>query len=295
MALLGLGVLLSAITLAAVVAGAEPQGAHALGPGYDARAYWLAARTEPYGGEVGAFGAYLYSPAFLQATAPLTSLTWDAFLGVWTGLAMVVLAGLAGPLLFAPLLLFAFFEIWGGNIHLLLAAAIVVGFRWPAAWSLVLLTKMTPGIGLLWFAARREWRSLAVAFAATAGIVVVSWLYEPRLWAEWIEMLSLNTQARPAAVIGSETGSVTPGSVPIPLIARLPLAALLVVYAARRDEKWLVPVAAMLALPVLWWGGLSMLVGSVALRRQAIEQALSDVLERLRVRGESNVTRTAAS
>ena len=28
--------------------------------------------------------------------------------------------------------------------------------RWPAAWAFVLLTKMTPGIGLLWFAFRRD-------------------------------------------------------------------------------------------------------------------------------------------
>ena len=53
-----------------------------------------------------------------------------------------------------------------------IAAAIVIGFRWPAAWSLVLLTKITPGIGLLWFAVRREWRSLAIALGAVIMIVV---------------------------------------------------------------------------------------------------------------------------
>ena len=65
-------------------------------------------------------------------------------------------------------------EILIGNIHLLLAAAIVLGFRWPGTWAFVLLTKVTPGVGLLWFAVRREWRSLGIALGATAAIVAVS-------------------------------------------------------------------------------------------------------------------------
>ena len=66
---------------------------------------------------------------------------------------------LTGPRLFAVGVLLATVELAGGNISLLLAVAIVVGFRWPAAWAFVLLTKVTPGIGLLWFVVRREWRS----------------------------------------------------------------------------------------------------------------------------------------
>jgi hypothetical protein len=62
---------------------------------------------------------------------------------------------------------FALMELAGGNIEILIAVAIVVGFRWPAAWSFVLLTKVTPGVGLLWFAVRREWNQLATALVAT--------------------------------------------------------------------------------------------------------------------------------
>ena len=47
-----------------------------------------------------------------------------------------------------------------GNIHVLLAVTILAGFRYPGAWSFVVLTKVTPGIGLLWFAIRREWGAL---------------------------------------------------------------------------------------------------------------------------------------
>ncbi|HSH21566.1 MAG TPA: glycosyltransferase 87 family protein, partial [Candidatus Caenarcaniphilales bacterium] len=260
---LALGVLLAAATLAAVVAGAEPLNEARLGPGYDGRAYWEAARGTPYGRQVGVFGAYLYSPAFLQAFALLGALPWELFLGLWTAIALGALALMVGPLLFAPLLAVAFPEVWGGNIHLLMAAAIVVGFRWPAAWAFVLLTKVTPGIGLLWFAVRGEWRSLATAVAATGAVAFASWLFVPTLWAQWIGVLVSNSAA-----------STVAGSVPIALEVRLPLAVGVVVYGARRNHDWLVPIAAMLALPVLWWGGLSMIVGAVALRRRTAETLL---------------------
>ena len=49
--------------------------------------------------------------------------------------------------------LLAVVELSGGNIRLLGVAA-VIGFRRPP-WSFVILTKVTPGIGLLWFVVRR--------------------------------------------------------------------------------------------------------------------------------------------
>ena len=76
-----------------------------------------------------------------------------------------------------------------GQVDLLMAAAIVVGFRWPAAWALPILTKVTPGVGLLWFAVRREWRSLAIALGATAAIVAVSFAINADAWLGWLGML----------------------------------------------------------------------------------------------------------
>ena len=73
--------------------------------------------------------AYLYSPAFLQALSPLRALPWPLFVGVWTIVLLAVLLWLAGPLLFVPLVrALPCPELWGGNITILLAAAIVVGF-----------------------------------------------------------------------------------------------------------------------------------------------------------------------
>ena len=99
-------------------------------------------------------------------------------------------------------------ELWGGNITILLAAMIVIGFRRPGVWAFAVLTKVTPALGLLWFVVRREWRALVEVGVVTAAIVAVSLLIAPALWREWIELLASST--------GSSTVS---GSVPIPLAA----------------------------------------------------------------------------
>jgi len=229
------------------------------GTGQDARCYWQATLANPYlHSDWNDPIAYVYSPAFLQLVSPLTALPWQAFMAVWTALLVLAVRFLTGPRLLAAGLLFPFaaMEVAGGNVSLLLAAAIVVGFRWPAAWSIVLLTKITPGIGLLWFAVRREWRSLAIALGVTAAIALVSFVVLPGQWRAWIDVVVQN------ALAGK---SGTWASVPIPLWIRLPFAIALVVWGARTDRRWTVPVAAMLALPALWYGGLSMLLAVIPL------------------------------
>ena len=59
--------------------------------------------------------------------------------------------------------------------------------------------------------------------------------------------------------------SATWASVPIPLWIRLPAAIALVVWGARTNRRWTVPVASMLALPAVWYGGLSMLLAVIPL------------------------------
>jgi len=51
----------------------------------------------------------------------------------------------------------------------------------------------------------------------------------------------------------------------IPLLPRLGVALAIVIAGARAGQRWTVPLAAMLALPVLWLAGLSMMVAVVAL------------------------------
>ena len=75
-------------------------------------------------------GAYLYSPAFAQLIRPLTILPWPVFVTVWTAFNLAIVWWLLGrwslpAMLFIPIP----FEIVSGNVHLMYAAAIVLGFR----------------------------------------------------------------------------------------------------------------------------------------------------------------------
>ena len=104
-------------------------------------------------------------------------------LGIWV---------LAGP--FTLLVIFTpqvATEISLGNIHIFLAVVTVFGLRWPWLWAFVLLTKVTPGVGLVWFAVRREWRSLWIALGVTAAIALPTGLLYPQLWADLIRVLRM--------------------------------------------------------------------------------------------------------
>jgi len=256
------GIVVAVVAWGLVVAFAEPWG-RLWGTGQDARCYYQATLADPYlHSSWNDPIAYVYSPAFLQLVSPLTALPWQAFMAVWTALLIAAVRFMTGPRLLAAGLLFPFtaMEVAGGNVSLLLAAAIVIGFRWPATWALVLLTKITPGIGLLWFAVRREWRSLFIALAATAAIASVSALFMPAAWRTWLDV-----------IIANAGKGGTWASVPVPLLIRLPIAVAVVVWGARTDRRWTVPIASMLALPALWYGGLSMLLAVIPLRPSAEE------------------------
>jgi hypothetical protein len=262
------GLLVAVLLVVLMTALAEPFEPESFGPGHDARAYWAVPLDDPYvPGSVGQESAYLYSPAFLVALSPLRALSWPLFLAVWTTGLLAVLFWLARPLLFLPLLLLALPEIWGGNITILLAAALVVGFGRSAAWAFPLLTKLTPGLGILWFAVRREWLAFSLAIAATLAVIAATAVLAPGLWAQWFQLLT------------SSTGSSTvPGSIPVPLILRLPVAIAVIVFAAWRGWRWLLPIGVLLAMPVIWWGSLALLTACVALKREEIEARFDALL-----------------
>ena len=131
----------------------------------DVRYYWAAdpANLYPHP-EAGEHNGFNYSPLFDWLMAPGRLLPFEVFVAIWRAILLIALVYLAGP--FTIFVLFTVpvaSEINAGNVQILLALAIVMGFRWPASWSFVLLTKVTPGIGLLWFALRRQWRHVAIA------------------------------------------------------------------------------------------------------------------------------------
>lgn len=230
----------------------------------DARVYWRFDFDALYGrGTVGGRDAYLYSPAFAQLFAPFGILPWEAFKGLWSALNIGVLAWLAGPRWAALLLLFpgspVSDEVSTGNLHLLMAAAAVVGFHHPGTWAFNLLTKVTPGVGLLWFVGRRDWRSLVIAAAVTVGISAVSFAVAPQLWFQWAESLRHNAGvAIPASAVAFTA----------PLWLRVVAASAIALGGGIRGWRWTVPVAMTLALPVPWLSGLSILVAVLALWRR---------------------------
>jgi hypothetical protein len=241
----------------------------------DAFAYWATRDGDLYGAaDTGRLGSYLYSPAFAQLLAPFVWLPWPVFAAAWTALLLAIHRLVVGPRLALPLLLFIPipFEIVSGNVHLLYAAVIVFGFRYPALWALVVLTKVTPGLGLVWFLVRREWRALAIALSVTAAIATVSFLLAPADWWRWLDVLRRDAVA-PLA---------TPGwYLPVPLLVRLPLATAIIAWGGLTDRRWTVPVAVALALPVLWLNGLAILAALVPLLR-ASRSALPMTLARAR-------------
>src|SRR5262245_51148072 len=146
----------------------------------DAYAYWTTRSGDFYAAaDTGRIGAYLYSPAFAQLLTPLTWLPLNVFTAIWTAVNCAALWYLMRrwslvSLLFLPIP----FEIISGNVHLLYAVAIAVAFRgvrWASSWLLMFITKVTPFVGVLWFAVRREWRAFAWAVGVTAAVVAVSY------------------------------------------------------------------------------------------------------------------------
>jgi hypothetical protein len=236
--------------------------------GFDAFAYWHLDIEHPYTQAAGALGAFTYTPVAARLFAPAALLPWTTFLFLWLSVlvgTMIWLGWRRSLILLA--LPFVSVELYHGNIHLLMAAAIALGFRYPAAWAFITLTKVTPGIGLLWFAVRREWRSLAIALGATAAVAGVSMLIDSRLWLEWLN----------GAILRVAAEGVGQPTLPLPLALRLPAAALLVVWGAVTDRKWTVPAASALALPVPWFSGLAILAAVPALDRPALQPRTSTV------------------
>lgn len=251
----------------AVMTAGPSQWFRPTGFGFDTRSYWgLRAPLYPGPGTDDGYGFYRYSPAFVPFLMLASAVPWPVFATGWIALLVGVYIWMAGadkwPLLvFVPVL----FEFYLGNIHLLLALAVVLGFRWPATWAFVLLTKITPGIGLWWFVVRREWRPLAIALGVTAAIVIAGVLMAPGAWRDWYVSLTVT-----APSIGSNQVSV-------PLPIRLLAAFLLVTWGALTDRRWTVMVAATLALPTLWFHGLAMLVGIVALEHGQPERLATSI------------------
>jgi hypothetical protein len=224
------------------------------GPGFDFFAYWAVDPADPYAIQQG-FGAFHYAPPLVWLVGPLKLVPWPAAYWIWFGLLLAVLVWLARDwalawLAFPPVSV----ELYHGNIHLLIAAALVLSLRRPETFVFLALSKVSTGISAGWWIARHEWRQVALSLGVAAAVVAVAVALQPSTWAAWIVHISNETNA-------------APNLVPIPVLARLPVAAVLVVIAARLDRPWLLAPAVTLALPLLWFHGLAVLVAMTPLLR----------------------------
>jgi hypothetical protein len=235
------------VLLALVVFGVIPYDLHP----NDSHAYWAVDPRDPYrGADLGAPDAFLYAPAVAQLLGPLTTLPFEAFRIVWAALSLGALT--AAGALYTLVVPGVIEDLVRGNIHVLLAVAIMVGFRVPGVWAAVLLTKVTPGVGLLWFAVRREWRALIQVAAVTAAVVAVSVVLGGlQLWLDWIKLLATSAE--------SPRTYTYLGVAPPPLVIRMPLAVGVVAWGAWTNRRWMVPISALLALPVIWPSGFALL------------------------------------
>jgi hypothetical protein len=230
--------------------------------GFDAHAYWNVNLANLYGsatGNTSDLDAFRYTPAAGQLFAVFHTVPWEVFFAIWFAAMIAALIWLTG---WTSLVLLAVppipLELYHGNIHLFIAVAIVVGFRYPAAWAFVVLTKVSPGVGALWFAVRGEWRKFAIAVGATTGIAAVSFVVAPDLWRQYVSTMVDNLDYDPGH----------PYPIPIPLPIRMAASAAIVAWGARTDRRWAVPVAATLSLPIIWFHGFAVLAAAIPLWRE---------------------------
>lgn len=226
---------------------------------------------------------YVYSPAFAQAFWPLTLFRFSLVNAGWAALQVLALAWMLRPAGAAIALLWplpfignygglpfagpVYATLFNGNPMILTAAAITFGLvRWPGAFSFVLLTKVSAGIGILYFAIRRQWRAFATAVGVTAGIALVSFVIAPGLWFEWVNLL-----AGAATHAGSAEALAKERYFPVPLMVRGPLGLVVVAISGWRGWAWAVPIGCFLALPDIHLGGYAVLaaVPAVWLRERA--------------------------
>jgi hypothetical protein len=230
---LGLGIGWAVVVLVTLTQSGNP---------VDAWCYYGFDPSQPWTAE----GCFLYSPPVAMVmTAIQGVMPFATFTLLLRAAEILVLIRLAGPAVAIALFIPAVaIELNAANINLLIVGAVLVGFRYPWTWAFVALTKVTPGVGILWFAVRREWRNFAIASGATLAIALASRIIAPDLWHQYVGALA-----------------VEPDSSVWQIGWRLPLAALVVVWGARTDHRWALIVAVFLAMPRWYFLSPVILVG----------------------------------
>jgi hypothetical protein len=247
---------------------------------WDAHAYWAAWHHHLYLAAPEQRDAYLYSPVFAQLIWPATLLPWPAFAAFWATAVAGAYWWLLRPLSLEwrlPIFGLCCLDIAAGNVWSLFALTVVLGFRRPALWAIPLFTKVTPVLGPVWFAARRQWRNLGIWLGTVLVLVALSMSLQPSLWHAWFNLL-LHPESHHTAT-GGDWKPLLYLHGPWLLVFELPIAIALTVYAARTNRPWLVAIAMVLANPILTSDGLVVLAALPRLleHRPSVQHAASEI------------------
>ncbi|MEW6225161.1 MAG: glycosyltransferase 87 family protein [Chloroflexota bacterium] len=237
----------------------------------DEHAYWLAARRlvdglplyDPAATSVTPY-AYWYPPVVAQVLVPVALVLPELwFTGAWTVLMLGCLWWLGGRNVLVALALVAFppvaVEFWFRNIHLVLAALLVLSTR--RAWLVPVgaAIKLSPGLGLAWLAAAGRWRDTFVAAGVGLVILAASVVISPAAWGDWISIAMSRGPGDVASFL------------PIPFAVRAVAGLAVALLAGRLRSPWsevLLVVAVTVALPTLWFTALSLLIAVVPMWRR---------------------------
>jgi len=220
------------------------------GPGFDVYAYWTVDPLDPYVTTMD-FGAFHYAPPLAWPAFVIGQLPFEVVRLGWLAFSMGVLIWLTGRWALAWLaFLPVSWELFHGNIHLQMAALLVVGW---SAW-LPLAKPSAIVVAIADVAMRR--RAAIVPLASVGVVVAVSLVLQPATWADWVEHLL----AVPADAGGD-------ARIAIPWLVRIPAAALLSFLAWRLRRPWLLAPALLVSLPILWLHGLAVLAAVPRLRK----------------------------
>jgi hypothetical protein len=150
-----------------------------------------------------------------------------------------------------------------GNVQCLLVACIALGLRWPALWAIPLLTKVGPGVGILWFAFRGEWRNFGVGLGVALSIAAVTFVLDPGLWIRWVSFVAGNA--------GSPSPIAAIGFAPL----RFALAIALIGWGARTNRPWTVPFACGIASFALYeWSFVTIWLASLAMLTRPLNSSI---------------------
>jgi hypothetical protein len=237
----------------------------------DNLAYWIAAERLMAGLPIYATGdaafqpyAYHYPPPLAQVLAPFTLfIPALVYVIVYRGLLLLTTWDLAGRRMLWMLALIAFIpvaiELRFENVDLFMALAVVLGLgRWPWAFAVMAVIKVSPGLGVVYLALRRRWRDAAIAAAVGGAIVVVSFLLDPSLWRAFFD------------AVGGQAGASGNSLIPLPYLVRAVIGLGLVVAGGlmgRRNGELLLVAGVTAANPNLALAGFAVLAAVVPIWR----------------------------